>query len=140
MICKTSSLSLYNTSIQDRILEAIEAVGDALKSINLSDMPSLWQSFVDGLKDVGKTLLNKLKDFFIHDVPGLIKDVWGIIQNLKDKEYDKAAQAAQSALDHFRNILEVLSLIPLCAVICSILLAAIYFCQKDWFNAVCALL
>lgn len=140
MVSQISGLSLENTSVADKILEAITTASDVIKAIRIEDLPRLWDSIVGALKDMGKALVNQIKDFFFKDLPGLIFDVGAIVANLIKQDYEKVLTGARSALNHFMNILEVLSLIPICSLICSILLAAIYFCQHDWFNAVCALI
>lgn len=140
MVSPTSGLSLENTSVADKIMDAIETASKAITSIRIEDLPNIWESIVDGLKNIGKTLFDKTKDFFFKDLPGLIIDVGSIVKNLIKKNFDLVLRSAKSALDHLSNILEVLSLVPLFAVVSSILLAAIYFCQQDWFNAVCALI
>lgn len=140
MVSQISGNSLENTSIQDKILEAILAAADALKAIRIDDLPKLWESITDAVKDLGKALVKQIKDFIFCDLPGLIVDVGRIVANLVRQDYEKVAKDARSALKHFMNILEMLSLIPVCALVCSILLAAIYFCQRDWFNAVCSLI
>lgn len=140
MISPTSNLSLENTSIPDKICDAIITASKAITSIRIEDLPHIWESIVDGFKNLGATLVQQIKDFFFVDLPGLIVDIGFIVANLIKKDYDRVLQRAKSALNHLTKILEVLSLVPLFAVVCSILLAAIYFCQQDWLNAVCALL
>ena len=140
MISSISGNSYENTSVPDKICEAIIVASKAVTSIRVEDLPHIWDSIVDGLKDVGKMFLRQIKDFFFTDLPGLIVDVGFIVANLLRKEFDRVLPRAKSALNHLIKVLEVLSLIPLFAVICSILLATIYLCQHDWFNAVCALI
>ena len=140
MISTISGNSLYNTSVPDMICEAIVTASKAITAIRLEDLPKLWESIVDGLKGLGQALIMQIKDFFFKDLPGLIIDVGFIAVSLLKKDFERILPRAKSALNHLTKILEVLSLIPLFAVICSILLATIYFCQQDWFNAVCALL
>lgn len=140
MISPTSGLSLENTSVSDKIIDAIVTASKAITSISIEDLPKIWESIVEGLKNIGKTLLNQIKDFFFKDLPGLIIDVGFIVANLIKNDFDMVMRRAKSALNHLTKVLEVLSLVPLFAVVCSILLAAIYFCQQDWFNAICALI
>lgn len=140
MVSPTSGLSLENTSIPDRITDAIVTASKAITSIRVENLPKIWESIVDGLKNMGKTLLNQIKDFFFKDVPGLIIDIGFIVANLIKKNFDMVLHRAKSALNHLTKVLEVLSLVPLFAVVCSLLLAAIYLCQQDWFNAICALI
>lgn len=140
MISSISGNSFDNTSIPDKICEAIMTASKAVTVIRIEHLPQLWNSIVEGLKEIGQTLLKQIKDFFFTDLPGLIIDVGFIVANLLKKNLEIVLIRAKSALNHLTKILEVLSLVPLFAVICSILLATIYFCQKDWFNAVCALL
>lgn len=140
MISPTSNLSLENTSIPDRICDAIITASKAITSITVADLPRIWNSIVEGFKNIGQTLMQQIKDFIFNDLPGLVKDIIFIVANLIKKEFEQVYRTAHSALKHLKNILEVLSLIPLFSVVCSILLAAIYFCERDWLNAVCALL
>ena len=51
MVSQISGNSLENTSIQDKILEAILAAADALKAIRIDDLPKLWESITDAVKD-----------------------------------------------------------------------------------------
>lgn len=140
MISPTSGLSLENTSVPDKIIDAIVTASKAITAIRIDDLPNIWTSIVDGLKNIAETLFNQIKDFFFKDLPGLIIDIGVIVTNLVKKDFDMVLRRAKSALNHLTRILEVLSLVPLFAVVCSILLAAIYFCQQDWFNAICALI
>lgn len=140
MVSPTSGLSLENTSVPDKIIDAIVTASKAITSIRIEDLPKIWESIVDGLKNIGKTLINQIKDFFFKDLPGLIIDIGFMVVDLLKKDFGMVLSRAKSALNHLTRILEVLSLVPLFAVMCSILLAVIYFCQQDWFNAVCALI
>lgn len=140
MVSQISGLSMENTSIPDKIMEAIQTAFDAVKAIRLNDLPTLWESITGAFKDMGKALVQQIKDFFFQDLPGLILDVGKIVDNLIRQDYEKVMEGARSALKRFRKILEVLSLIPICSLICSILLATTYFCQGYWFNAVCSLI
>ncbi len=140
MISQSSGLSIQNTSLFDNICDTIVTASKAVTSIKLEDLPKLWESILNGLKELGKTLIQQVKDFFFKDFPGLIIDVGMIVVSLVNRDMEKVSQKAKSALNHLMKVLEILSLIPLFALVCSILLAAIYLCQQDWLNAVCALI
>lgn len=140
MISSISGNSYDNTSVPDKICEAIVTASKAVTSIRVENLPQLWETIVESLREIGKSLFKQIKDFFFADLPGLIIDVGFIVAGLLKQDFDNVLIRAKSALNHLTKILEVLSLIPLFAVICSILLATIYLCQQDWFNAVCALL
>lgn len=140
MISSISGNSLQNTSLPDLILEAILTASKAVSAIRIENLPQLWESMLEGLKNIGKALLMQVKDFFFKDLPGLIIDVGCIAVGLARKQFNSVLPRAKSALKHLTKILEVLSLIPICSLICSILLATIYLCQQDWVNAVFALI
>lgn len=140
MISQSSTLSIENTSPFDNICDAIVTATKAITTITPADLPKIWESICNGLKNLGQSMLNMIKDFFFKDLPGLILDIGSIAVSLIKRNLDNVLMRAKSALNHLMKILEVLSLIPVCSLICSILLACIYLCQQDWVNAVCALL
>lgn len=140
MISPSSNLSVENTSIFDNICDAIVTATKTVTSIQIDDLPKIWESICNGLKDIGKSLLNTIKDFIFKDMPGLIIDVGVIAASLIKRDLDNVMSRARSAMEHLKKILEVLSLVPLFALVCSILLSCIYLCQQDWFNAICALI
>lgn len=140
MISNSSGLSLENTSLFDNICDAIGTAGKAITQIKVTDLPQLWESIVGALKSLGEAVVRQIKDFFFKDLPGLIIDVGRILVSLAKRDMDSVRKVADSALRHLMGVLEFLSLVPMFAVVCSILLASIYACRQDWFNAVCALI
>lgn len=136
----SSNISLENNSAFDVICDAIVSTAKGIASIRIEDLPKLWDSICDVLKNIGSALFNMVKNFFFTDLPGLIIDVGFIATHLVNKDLEKAGERAKSALKHLMKVLEVLALVPIFSVICSILLSCIYLCQQDWVNAVCALI
>lgn len=129
--CKDKN-EIFNT-----IFSVVEDITGFFQSLTVNDIGKLLSQALDIVVDIGKSIVQSVIDFFVKDLPGLIVDLCQIVfVHIPKGEFDKAVVRGKSALDHFMSILKVLTLIPVCSLICAVLLAIIYALQGDFMSAV----
>lgn len=126
-----------NKEIFDTIFSVVEDITVFFQSLTVNDIGKLLSQALDIVVDIGKSIVQSVIDFFVKDLPGLIVDLCKIVFVYVPKGQKKEAiECGKSALNHFMKILEVIALIPVCSLICAILLAIIYSLQGDFMSAI----
>lgn len=130
-------LNSNKDEIFDTIFGVVEDITDFFQSLTINDIGNLLSQALDIVVDLGKSIIQSVIDFFVKDLPGLIVDLCKIVFVYIPKgKMKEAIDCGRSALNHFMKILEVLALIPVCALACAVLLAIIYSLQGDFMPAV----